>query len=400
MEKIFKVSEFNEFINVYLNQVGEITVEGEISQINISQGKWLFMTIKDESSSVEVFGILNTLPNYNLLEEGMLVHIYGVPRLYQKTGRFSISATQIMLAGEGSLKIAFEKLKSSLEKEGLFEESRKRVLPMFPQKIGLITAKNSQAYYDFIKVLKARMGGIKIYFYPVSVQGRESANSITGAFDYFNSNFKDLDAVILTRGGGSLEDLQSFNTEEVARAIFSSKFPVVCGVGHEKDVSIADMVCDLRASTPSNSAELIAEQKEYVLSKITANFNYLYNTLNNLKEEKKHNVQKNIMLLESSLITKAEKIRAKMKDFRFQFEKFGMSVEYKISQVDENLRLLRSLDYKNVLRRGFSITYNQEGNILKRVGDALPNSTITTELLDGRIISEILKETPLKKVSP
>ena len=165
MEKIFKVSEFNEFINVYLNQVGEITVEGEISQINISQGKWLFMTIKDESSSVEVFGILNTLPNYNLLEEGMLVHIYGVPRLYQKTGRFSISATQIMLAGEGSLKTAFEKLKSRLEKEGLFEKTRKRPLPMFPQKIGLITAKNSQAYYDFIKVLKARMGGIKIYFY-------------------------------------------------------------------------------------------------------------------------------------------------------------------------------------------------------------------------------------------
>jgi len=389
MEKIFKVSEFNEFINVYLSSVGEVVVEGEISQINVSQGKWLFITIKDENSSVEVFGVADTLPNHSLLEEGMLVHIYGIPRLYQKTGRFSISAVQIVPAGEGALKISFEKLKAKLEKEGFFSESRKRPLPMFPQRIGLITAKNSQAYYDFIKVLKNRMGGIKIFFHPVSVQGRDSSISIIKAFDYFNSNFKDLDLLVLARGGGSLEDLQSFNTEEVARAIYASKFPVVCGVGHEKDVSIADMVCDLRASTPSNAAELIAEQKDYVMSKIAANFTYLYNVLNNLKDEKKHTVQKNVMLLENSLLAKEEKIRAKIKELSFQFEKFKLAVKHNISQVDDNLRLLRSLDYKNVLKRGFSITRTQEGDILKSAADALTNSIITTILFDGKITSRV-----------
>jgi len=389
MEKIFKVSEFNEFINIYLNEVGEITVEGEISQINISQGKWLFATIKDENSSVEVFGVLNNLPNYNLLEEGMLVHIYGVPRLYQKTGRFSISALQIMPAGEGSLKIAFEKLKNNLEKEGLFDESRKRPVPKFPQKIGLITAKDSQAYHDFMKVLKARMGGIKIFFYPVSVQGRESAKSIVKAFDFFNQNFKDLDLLVLTRGGGSLEDLQSFNTEEVARSIYASKFPVVCGVGHEKDISIADLVCDLRASTPSNAAELIARQRESILSKIDSDFNYLYTILNGLKEDKKHNVQRNIMILETSLYSKTEKIQNRIKDFSFQMEKFEMRIKNNLSHMDEILRLLKNLDYKNILKRGFSITYGKDGKIVKESKDALKNSIITTTLFDGKIISKV-----------
>lgn len=391
MEKIFKVSEFNEFVDTYLNKVGEIVVEGEISQININQGKWLFLTIKDEHSSVEAFGVLNNIKNYSLLEEGMLVHLYGIPRLYQKTGRFSINTIQILFAGEGALKVTFEKLKNQLESEGLFDERRKRKLPLFPQKVGLITAKNSQAYFDFVKVLTARMGGIKIFFYPVQVQGRESAKTIVKAFEFFNQKFEDLDTVVLIRGGGSLEDLQSFNTEEVARAIYTSKFPVVCGVGHEKDISIADMVCDLRASTPSNSAELIAAQKDYILSKITSNFNYLYSTLTNLKDQKKHEINRNIMVLEKSLSEKSERIKTGVNKFLFQIEKFEMSVKHKISLVEENLRLLNSLDYKNVLKRGFSVTYTFEGKVLKNVKNALLNSTITTELLDGKIKSRVTK---------
>lgn len=394
MEKIFTVSEFNEFINVYLNQVGEVALEGEISQINISQGKWLFMTVKDENSSVEVFGVLSSLPNYSFLEEGMLVHIYGIPRLYQKTGRFSISALQILPAGEGSLKIALEKLKDKLEKEGLFDESRKRSLPMFPQKIGLITAKNSQAYHDFIKVLKARTGGIKIFFYPVQVQGRESAKSIVEAFDFFNNNFADLDLLVLCRGGGSLEDLQSFNTEETARAIYASKFPVVCGIGHEKDISIADMVCDLRASTPSNAAELIATQKDYVLSKVSSNFNFMYMILNSLKNQKINTIHKNIMLLEKALNSKADDIKALISKLNFKFEKFGLSIKYTLSKAGEFERLFQSLDYKNVLKRGFSITYNQEGQIVRGVDNIKLNSKITTSLYDGKIISLVEETKP------
>ncbi len=389
MEKIFKVSEFNEFINIYLNKVGEVVVEGEISQINISQGKWLFLTIKDKDSSVEVFSVLNTISNYDLLEEGMLVHIYGIPRLYQKTGRFSISAYQILPAGEGSLKIAFEKLKLKLEEEGLFSEARKRPLPLFPQQIGLITAKNSQAYHDFIKVLTARMGGIKIYFYPVSVQGKGSVTGIVKAFEYFNSSKLNLDLIAVVRGGGSLEDLQSFNTQEVARAIYASKFPVVCGVGHEKDISISDMVCDLRASTPSNAAELIVEQKEYALTKVAGNFDYLYNYLNSLVLEKRNFVLRCVSTLELTLSLKIRGIATLTHLFRSQFYNFEVLVKNRFSQTEQLTRFLKSLDYKNVLKRGFSITYNEFGKVVKFAKDAPPKTEVTTTLFDGKIVSVV-----------
>ena len=134
-EKIFQVSEFNEFISIYLGKVGEIVVEGEITKCEVNNGKWLFVIIKDKESSVEVFGVTFQISGYSVLEPGMLVHVYGIPNLYPKTGKFSIRANQIVPAGEGALKLAFEKLKNKLDKEGLFDEQRKRTIPEFPEQI-------------------------------------------------------------------------------------------------------------------------------------------------------------------------------------------------------------------------------------------------------------------------
>lgn len=410
--KIFQVSEFNEFINAYLSQVGEVVVEGEISEIRVNQNKWIFITIKDEESSVEVFGITYKISGYDLLEQGMLVHVYGIPRLYKKTGRFSIFAEQIVPAGEGALRLAFEKLKLKLDKEGLFDPQRKRSLPIFPEKIGLITAKNSKAYSDFIKVLKHRIGGLKVYFYPVNVQGRDSVDSILKAFVYFNSHHPNLGLLVLTRGGGSLEDLQSFNDERVARAIFSSKVPVVCGVGHEEDISIADLVADVRASTPSNAAELIVKNRIEVMKGVNFSLKIIESSLRQLLKEKDQIIFRNVNILRNAINQEISHLHRIIDRFNSKFmfftkevisfiQKASTSEKQLVKAMDfwikrqktflESLtRLLASLDPYRVLERGFSITVKINGAVLKSTKVIKKGETIVTTLFDGKIGSQVL----------
>lgn len=407
-EKIFQVSEFNEFVNIYLNQIGQVVIEGEISSVNVNQGKWIFITIKDKLSSVEIFGMTYKISGYDLLEVGMLVHIYGSPRLYGKSGRFSVFADRIVPAGEGSLRIAYEKLKLKLQEEGLFV--RKRPLPQFPEKIGLITAKDSRAYSDFIKIVSERMGGLKIYFYAVNVQGSGSVSSILDAFSYFNS-ISGIDVIVLTRGGGSLEDLQSFNDERVARAIFSSKIPVIVGVGHEEDVTIADFVSDLRASTPSNAAELIVRNKIEVLREIVYKTDAIEQRLRQLLEQKKQSIMNCIELLRNVVIGEVVSVRELVNRFTSSFAFFlkeALLYRDKTSYLESQLikaeerwlnqrksdlysliRLLESLDFRRVLERGYSITMDISGKIVKSSNCLRIGQTIQTTLFHGKIRSAV-----------
>ncbi|MCH7641173.1 exodeoxyribonuclease VII large subunit [Patescibacteria group bacterium] len=411
-EKIFKVSEFNEFISTYLGQVGEIVVEGEISEIRASMDKWLFATIKDKEASVAVFGLVFKLPGYDLLEPGMLVHVYGTPRLYKKTGQFSVFASRIVPAGEGALALAFEKLKSKLDKEGLFDIDRKRVPPVFPEKIGLITAKNSRAYSDFIKVLKNRMGGLKIYFYPVSVQGRESVPTIINAIERLNKSKKDLDLIVLTRGGGSLEDLQSFNDELVARAIFSSKIPVVSAVGHEEDVSIADLVADTMASTASNAAELIVRDRKEVIKEINFFIKNIEKSLTALVNERNYTILRQVNVLKTAVDREVSALYRIVAKFGTKFAIFSKevgslhqetmnakrnlikTVDFWIAKqknsIESLTRLFKSLDFRRVLKRGYSITVDKKGLIIKSVSKVKKGQKITTTVYDGKIGSKVL----------
>lgn len=411
-DQIFKVSEFNEFINVYLSGVGEVVVEGEIAEIKVSQNKWLFLTVKDDFSSLEVFAVAYQISGYSVLEPGMLVHIYGVPRLYQKTGKFSLYATKIVPAGEGSLRVAFEKLKSKLSSEGLFSEERKRKITPFPEKIGLITAFSSRAFSDFIKVLKHRIGGIKIYFYPVLVQGKNSVDSIIAAFNYFNQNMPDLDALVLVRGGGSLEDLQSFNDEKLARVIFSSKIPVVCGVGHEDDLTIADLVSDLRASTPSNAAELLVKTRSEIWNVVDYSLRTLKNVIKRYLFDNRSNLRRKVAILDrfiSLQIFLAEKVKDKV--FRqfsfFESRVLGLKGENEVltrriynscnNLVLKNkdkfsilIKYFYSFDVKKALARGFSITFDKKGKIISSISQISKGSLVKTSLFDGKITSKVL----------
>ncbi len=414
MEKIFKVSEFNEFVNLYLGKIGEVVIEGEIGEIKIRDNKWIFATVKDETSSVDVFAITYQISGYSVLEPGMLVHVYGIPRLYQKTGRFSVFASKIVPAGEGALRLAFEKLKEKLEKEGLFDLSRKREIIDFPERIGLITAPGSAAYGDFIKILRERMGGINIYFYPVMVQGKESVDSIVSAFEYFNLNMPNLDALVLIRGGGSLEDLQSFNDERVARAIFSSKIPVVCGVGHEQDLTIADLVADLRASTPSNAAELLVRKREdvarevdgkvrfieYLLTKKIDSFNMELRrkvfALDKVVSWQINQAERKIQNMSNFFDISSERLVGLYKETDFISRQFENLLSQKLEKANDKIKSLEkyilSFDVNKVLLRGFSLTYDKSGKIIKSVLQVRPKDLITTGFFDGKIES-VVKET-------
>ncbi|MFZ5932596.1 MAG: exodeoxyribonuclease VII large subunit [Patescibacteria group bacterium] len=371
-----------------------------------------FLRIKDESSSVEVFGVTYQISGYSVLEPGMLVHVYGTPRLYSKTGKFSVYANQIVPAGEGALRLAFERLKEKLEREGLFNLERKRQTPEFPEKIGLITARESRAYGDFIKVLTHRMGGLKILLYPVQVQGRDSVESILRAFNYFNNKLSNLDAIALIRGGGSLEDLQSFNDEKVARAIFSSKVPVICGVGHEDDLTIADLVSDIRASTPSNAAELLVRNKVEVWSEINHHLKTIHSQLTNILRDNNQRIIRDIDFLGTSIGKQTTVVHSLITKFVNQFlllrrevkgleqkrldlqERTFRGVAFWLKQqrikIDNLFRLLNSFDLKKVLKRGFSITFDKRGKVLKTIKRVSKGSQITTDLFDGKIGSRVL----------
>lgn len=412
--KIFTVSEFNEFIDILVSQE-KVVVEGEISEIHVSQEKWLFATIKDANAAVEVFAIAEEISTLPLLEIGMLIHVFGRPRLHQKSGRFRIWAEQIIPAGEGALRIAFEKLKEKLSKEGLFAEARKRPLPLYPKEIGLITAKGSRAYSDFIKVLTERLGGLKIYFYPVQVQGINAIPSIVRAFEYFNQACKKglkPDLLVLTRGGGSLEDLMAFNSEEVARAIFASETPVVCGVGHEEDISLADMAADFRASTPSNAAESIIRERNELLRQVNFQLQVLEGAITRNLEKKIDSVDTFIGLLNTNITRQIQTF--KHLTLRFSKE-FGTQLKLiftfkqdlavlasnlfrtlDFSFVEENVKmknqimLLKTLDYKNILKRGFSLTYGPAGKVLKDSKNIKKADEIKTILHKGEIKSKVI----------
>lgn len=410
-EKIFQVSEFNEFIDTYLQQAGEVVVEGEISEINISKNRWVYITLKDEEASVQVFGVIYKLTNARQLGQGELVRVYGKAGLYQKTGRFSLQADLVVPVGEGALQAMFNKLKEQLEKEGLFATDRKRDILDFPENIGLITAKNSQAFKDFVKVSGERMGGIVINFYPVNVQGKDSVPSIVRAFEFFNNEFDQLDALVIVRGGGSLEDLMSFNDEAVARAIFSSKFPVICGVGHEGDTSLADMVADVRASTPSNAAEILTRERNECLREVEFMVSKIENSIKMIIKDRKSRITHAFNVIDHeikdrinetlSLIIQFEQqikhfeqhlLRQKVK-IGSEIKQISLHAKNAIDQEQKKLlyltRTLKNMDYRRLLERGYSITTDTNGKVIKEIADVRSDDDIETAVSDGKILSVV-----------
>lgn len=345
------VAQFNEMFNIQLQTIGMLSVVGEITEKNITRNSGLMMTIKDEKENaiLKLSGFAPRVKGVNAVEVGMKVIAHGVPQIYSPFGSFSLQVVSLVPYGEGSLKAAFERLKKLLEGKGFFAEERKRNLPEFVTKIALITADGSAAYTDFMKILKENEAGLDVDFYPVSVQGKNAIDEIVGALERIEK--ESVDCVVLTRGGGSLEDLIAFNSEEIAEAVFACEAPVISAVGHERDTSISDLVADIVASTPSQAAYYLAEHNDNFLE----NYNQML-----------IDIQSRISR-EISRFDYSDKLRLIRQRIISDFEGYQTKLVHYSS-------LLDSYDPRRVLKRGYSIV---------RSGSALINSAEQLKIGDN-----------------
>jgi exodeoxyribonuclease VII large subunit len=265
MDKIqLSVSDFIALTNQTLEYAySSIEVVGEVASFKVNQGKFVFFDIKDSESSVGCFMMVFQLRTP--LEDGMKVVVTATPRL-TKWGKFSLTVQAVRPVGEGSLKRSFELLKAKLESEGLFDAARKRPLPEIPKIIGVITSTQAAGYGDFVKILGERWGGLEILVAHTQVQGDIAADQMIRALEYFQTRPELPEVLVLIRGGGSADDLAAYNDEKLVRAIASSRIPTLVGVGHEVDISLADLVADRRAATPSNAAQILVPDKREIIA--------------------------------------------------------------------------------------------------------------------------------------
>src|SRR5216683_830475 len=261
-KRIWTVSELTARIRDLLaKNFTDITVQGEISNCREAQSGHIYFTLKDDRAQVRCVFFKQQQRGIKVRpEDGLQMTVRGSISVYETRGEYQIYVENLEPIGLGALQLAFEQLKKRLETEGLFDASRKKPLPLLPSRIGIITSPKGAAVRDVVRILTRRFPNVHLTVYPVRVQGEGSAEEIVKALKFFNAK-KMVDVLILARGGGSMEDLWSFNEEIVARAIFASEIPVISGVGHETDFTIADFVADVRASTPSAAAELVVQTR-------------------------------------------------------------------------------------------------------------------------------------------
>ena len=346
-----------EFISV-VNQTLEyayspVMVTGEVASFKINQGKWVFFDLKDEESSVSCFMTLWSLRQP--LEDGMKVMVRAVPKL-TKWGKFSLTVSAVQPVGEGSLKKAYELLKKKLTAEGLFDPAKKRLLPEDLTRIGVISSTQAAGYADFIKIINARWGGMKVQVAHTQVQGLDAPDQIVRALRYFNER-AEVQVIAILRGGGSADDLSCFNDEQLVREIASSRIPVITGIGHEVDESLCDLAADVRASTPSNAAEILTRDKMEELSKVSRLMNRATQVIFQQFEQAKHGnlekmqkVSRGLMAkyIEPNLVTNRTKMTQMLQ--KLQGELANMS-----QNVDNRLKLLEALNPEKVLAQGYAI---------------------------------------------
>lgn len=360
-----QVSQAVELINQTLDTAYPfIIVEGEVSSFKVNQGKYVFFDIKDESSSLGCFMMV-----FNLkfpLEDGMRVRLLAQPKLTQ-WGKFSLTVREATPVGEGSLKKAFELLKAKLESEGLFDASCKRRLPNLPARIGVVSSSQAAGFADFLKILDNRWGGVDIILADVAVQGLSAPAQIIAALTDLNKLANPVDVVAVIRGGGSLDDLSSFNHEAVVRAVAASRVPVISGIGHETDISLTDLAADVRAATPSNAAELLVPDKKAVAHQV--------------EQTLKQFEQINRSLLADS--------HTSLQNLCQHIQRLAEQV---VSGSDERLglltKVLQSVNPEAVLKRGYSLVQlNQQ--IVQSTGDVTIGDDLTITVSDGQIGAKV-----------
>ena len=431
-EKVFEISEINRIVkNILLSHLEKVWIGGEVSNfVEASSGHWYF-SLKDSSAQIRctMFKGYNTFSSISP-KNGDQIEAFGAVSLYEARGDYQINIEQIREKGTGNLFEKFLQLKDKLEKLGLFDEENKLNIPTFPKNIGIITSASGAALRDVLSIFNKEQNYNQIIIYPSSVQGKEAAEEICSAINKANAH-QIVDVLILCRGGGSIEDLWSFNEEKVVQAIAQSRLPIISGVGHETDFTLTDFVADMRAPTPTAAASVIQDRLskldeffEHYLSTLQKNItnllknknqelDYLEKRIVSPKDKLKRSqefidslkkqfitllrkeflaAEKEINSLHKRLLAPQEKIKQaeeKIKNYKkallsnvFRIIKEHQS---KINFIDEKLNILNP---KNILAKGYSIVYNKT-DVVKDSNKVNLNDTLDIQLHSGALLVQV-----------
>jgi exodeoxyribonuclease VII large subunit len=368
----------------------ELWVEGEISNLSIPQSGHAYFTLKDEHAQVRAVMFRSSLRFLKFtLQHGVQVLCRGRLSVYDPRGEYQLILDYIEPKGVGALQLAYEQLKARLEKEGLFDRERKKPLPLLPRRIGIVTSPTGAAVRDMLRVIKRRHPRMHILLYPVPVQGKEASPAIAEAIQYFNG-FKNVDVIIIGRGGGSLEDLWAFNEEVVARAVYASRIPIISAVGHETDYTISDFVADLRAPTPSAAAELVVESEERLRETIHALESRLIGRMEQRIELLRALLRENIRLLGDPR-RRLEQVEQRVDEL---VHRLALGLRQHVRRDRAQLASLTAglvhLNPLGILSRGYSITRKlPEWTILKDAAAVAPGDLISTRLHVGEVVSRV-----------
>lgn len=393
---IFSVTDASTLLKkVVETAFSEIRIRGELSQITRASSGHVYMTIKDSGSAINAI-IWRGTPVPMKLEEGMEVIITGRFTTYPARSNYQVVINSIEMAGVGAILKMLEEHKQKLAKEGLFDTSRKKPLPRFPQTIGIVTSPTGAAFQDIQNRLRERFP-VKVLLYPATVQGTTAAGEIVAGIEYFN-RMNNVDVIIVARGGGALEDLLPFSEEIVVRAAANSHIPLISGVGHEPDWMLIDFAADVRAPTPTGAAEMVVPTKISLIQELD-NLSHRLNTAftNGLVVLKRNLSNINIKSPHQIIMEKSQRIddiertmnliiNNKVQSAYQKMElisRFPMFVENRLNMLKQNLthidQMLNSLSYKNVLQRGYAIVRDKDNNIISTIS-ATPE---TIEFVDG-----------------
>ncbi|MCK4246681.1 exodeoxyribonuclease VII large subunit [Candidatus Bipolaricaulota bacterium] len=396
-QRIYTVSRLNkEARRILESEIGSLWLKGEISNLALAPSGHAYFTIKDATSEIAAVRFKGASKLSSLrLDNGKQILAYGRLTIYEPRGRYQFIAALIQPAGLGALQLAFQQLKEKLNNEGLFDKGHKKPLPHYPQRIGIVTSPSGAAIRDILSIFSRRWPTIQVYIFSALVQGEAAAHELVSSItlaERFSRDKTPLDLLIISRGGGSLEDLAAFNDEQLARAIFTCSIPIMSAIGHEIDFTIADFVADLRAPTPSAAAELAVPDHTEVVSALTTVVDTLGKRITSLIEQKERRLQ------------------TELKEYIFrlpsrQIETLGQQLDALLSKLlrlakeswkrqkqrQEGLTgLLRLSDPRLPLRRGYSLTF-LPGSVapLRDSACLTQGQQIETHLLKGKILSQV-----------
>jgi len=394
VEKFFTVSQITRKIRASLeHNFSNISILGEISNVRTPGSGHVYLTLKDKSSQLQAVVFRNIANKIKFeLKDGMEVISFGSVTVYEPRGQYQLIINKIEPKGIGALQLAFQQLKEKLVKEGLFDQAHKKPIPFIPQKIGVVTSPTGAAIKDILNIIDRRFANIEILIYPVKVQGEGAAQEIAEAITALNA-LTDIDVIIAGRGGGSLEDLWAFNEEVVARSIYNSRIPVISAVGHEIDITIADLVADKRALTPSEAGELVVPRKDLLLDMLEKlNTRLLQSLTGKLRLSKERLVRVANSYAMRQPFDRLRRWQQRLDEFA---QRLNINITHALNTEREKLSgiagKLESLSPLNVLKRGYTITTRLEDNkSLREVKGLNKGDKIKTNFSKGSVISTIL----------